>query len=67
MCIYFNSQAEYDGEWHDVPSVMGSLLVMTGSLISELSDNQIPALVHRSLSNSSLQSSCPIETSRSVP
>nr|AIW06461.1 putative isopenicillin-n-synthase [Dryodora glandiformis] len=49
LATYSNGglQAEYDGEWHDVPSVMGSLLVMTGSLISELSDDQIPALVHR--------------------
>nr|AIW06454.1 putative isopenicillin-n-synthase [Ctenophora sp. W WRF-2014] len=40
-------QALYKGEWYDVPSVMGSIMLMSGSLIEELSDGKLPSLRHR--------------------
>nr|AIW06456.1 putative isopenicillin-n-synthase [Ctenophora sp. N2 WRF-2014] len=40
-------QALYKDEWHDVPSVMGSIMLMSGSLIEELSDGKLPSLRHR--------------------
>nr|AIW06469.1 putative isopenicillin-n-synthase [Thalassocalyce inconstans] len=49
LATYSNGglQAYYQGLWHDVPSVMGSLMMMSGELIEELSDRKIPSLRHR--------------------
>nr|AIW06472.1 putative isopenicillin-n-synthase [Beroe abyssicola] len=42
-------QAVYRGAWYDVPSVMGSLMMMSGNLIEDLTDGKLPALQHRVL------------------
>nr|AIW06459.1 putative isopenicillin-n-synthase [Hormiphora californensis] len=40
-------QAMYKGEWHDVPSLLGSIMMMSGSLMHELTEGQLPPLKHR--------------------
>nr|AIW06458.1 putative isopenicillin-n-synthase [Bathocyroe fosteri] len=49
LATYSNGglQALYEDVWYDVPSVMGSLMMMTGELIENLSDGKLPSLRHR--------------------
>nr|AIW06468.1 putative isopenicillin-n-synthase [Lampocteis cruentiventer] len=51
LATYTNGglQALYQGTWYDVPSVMGSLMMMSGDLVEELSDKKVPSLMHRVL------------------
>nr|AIW06481.1 putative isopenicillin-n-synthase [Ctenophora sp. T WRF-2014] len=49
LATYSNGglQALYKDAWYDVPSAMGSLLMMSGELIENLSDGKLPSLRHR--------------------
>nr|AIW06452.1 putative isopenicillin-n-synthase [Bathyctena chuni] len=49
LATYSNGglQAWYKNAWYDVPAVMNSIMMMTGSLIEELTDNKLPSLRHR--------------------
>ena len=51
LATYNNSglQAMYKDNWYDVPSIMGSLMLMSGDLIEELTDGKLPCLRHRVL------------------